>query len=77
MASLGTNCLRIEIPTQTLSLLANVAGFHVLAFSDLTTKSRFCYKLRHTLFRGIYFRLTIMVLNFRILRMIKLTFIST
>ncbi|KAK6623298.1 hypothetical protein RUM43_009150 [Polyplax serrata] len=51
LSSVAVHHLRIEYPAQTLSLLANTGGHHLLAFSDDVTKARFSHKLYHTLWK--------------------------
>lgn len=52
MKSLGGLMSQIECPAQVLSLLANSAGHHIIAFGDPSVRIRFSEILYHTLSRG-------------------------
>lgn len=52
MNSVAIHQLNIKYPAEIMSLLANEAGYHILAFSDVNIKTRFSHKLYHVLYKG-------------------------
>jgi hypothetical protein len=52
LKSLSLHQLNLDIPCNSLSLLQNVAGIHVLAFGDKSLQSRFSFNLYYALHRG-------------------------
>jgi len=52
LKSLSVHQLNLDIPCNSLSLLQNMAGIHVLAFGDKSLQSRFSFNLYYTLHRG-------------------------
>lgn len=42
----------VELPCNTVSLLANMAGYHLLTYADFQYQSRFSYNLYNTLIRA-------------------------
>nr|XP_033195550.1 centromere protein I-like isoform X1 [Bombus vancouverensis nearcticus] len=49
---LGKLHLSVELPCNAISLLSNIAGYHLLTFADFHYQSRFSYNLYNTLVRA-------------------------
>jgi centromere protein I len=54
LKSLSAHQLNLDIPCNSLSLLQNMAGIHVLAFGDRSLQSRFSFNLYYTLHRAFF-----------------------
>jgi hypothetical protein len=52
LKSLSVHQLNLDIPCNSVSLLQNIAGIHVLAFGDRSLQSRLSFNLYYTLYRG-------------------------
>lgn len=52
LKSLSVHQLNLDIPCNSMSLLQNIAGIHVLAFGDRTLQSRLSFNLYYTLYRA-------------------------
>ncbi|GFG41066.1 hypothetical protein Cfor_04542 [Coptotermes formosanus] len=54
LKSLSVHQSNLDIPCNSLSLLQNIAGIHVLAFGDRSLQSRFSFNLYYTLRRAFF-----------------------
>lgn len=50
---LGKYQQSVELPCNAVSLLSNMAGYHLLTYANFQYQSRFSYNLYNTLTRGM------------------------
>jgi hypothetical protein len=52
LKSMSVHQLNLDIPCNSMSLLQNIVGIHVLAFGDRNLQSRLSFNLYYMLYRG-------------------------
>lgn len=54
MVEVGVNQVHMSAPAQTMSLLANEGGFHIIATSSRPVQARLLHNMEETLAKGLY-----------------------